>query len=50
MRVVWVVRVGGGDGEFRPWHYMHAYSIERTLIKRSGVFDVNVQTRARWHF
>jgi len=27
-RTLWVVRVGGVDGELRPWHYMYVYSIE----------------------
>ena len=25
---MWVVRVGGNDGELRPWHYIYVYSIE----------------------
>jgi hypothetical protein len=25
---LWVVRVGGDDGELRPWHYIYVYSIE----------------------
>ena len=29
---VWVVRVGGHDGEPRPWHYIYVYSIESRLI------------------
>ena len=28
----WVVRVGGDDGELRPWHYIYVYSIESRLI------------------
>ena len=28
-RALWVVRVGGDDGELRPWHYIYVYSIER---------------------
>ena len=31
---MWVVRVGGNDEEPRPWRYIHAYSIESTLIIR----------------
>ena len=31
---LWVVRVEGDDGELRPWHYIHVYSIERRLIMR----------------
>ena len=31
---VWVVRVGGDDGELRPWHYIYVYSIESRLIMR----------------
>ena len=31
---VWVVRVGGDDGELRPWHYIYVYSIESRLMKR----------------
>ena len=31
---VWVVRVGGDDGELRPWHYTCVYSIESRLIIR----------------
>ena len=30
----WVVRVGGDDGELRPWHYIYVYSIESRLIMR----------------
>jgi len=26
------VRVGGDDGELRPWHYIHVDSIESILI------------------
>ena len=32
--VVWVVRVGGDDGELRPWHYIYVYIIESRLIMR----------------
>ena len=28
---LWVVRVGGDDGELRPWHYTYVYNIERRL-------------------
>jgi len=31
---MWVVRVGGEDGELRPWHYIYVYSIESRLIMR----------------
>jgi len=31
---VWVVWVGGDDGELRPWHYIYVYSIESRLIMR----------------
>ena len=31
---LWVVRVGGDDGELRPWHYIYVYSIESRLIVR----------------
>jgi len=33
-RTVWVVRVGGDNGELRPWHYIYVYSIESRLIMR----------------
>jgi len=29
---LWVVRVGGDNGELRPWHYIHVLSIERSLM------------------
>ena len=32
--LLWVVRVGGDDGELRPWHYIYVYSIESRLIMR----------------
>ena len=25
---MWVVRVGGDDGELRPWQYVYVHSIE----------------------
>jgi len=28
------MRVGGDDGELRPWHYIYVYSIESRLIRR----------------
>jgi len=28
------VRVGGGDGELRSWHFIYVYSIESRLIMR----------------
>ena len=28
------MRVGGDDGQLRPWHYIYVYSIERRLIMR----------------
>jgi len=31
----WVVKVGGDDGELRPWHYIYAFSIEKRLIMSS---------------
>ena len=31
---MWVVRVGGDDGELRPWHCTHVYSTESRLIMR----------------
>jgi len=31
---MWVVRVGGDDGELRPWHYIYVYSIESRMIMR----------------
>ena len=31
---LWVVRVAGEDGELRPWHYIHVYSIESRLMMR----------------
>ena len=31
---MWAVRVGGGDGELRPRHYIYVYSIESKLIMR----------------
>jgi len=33
-RPLWVVRVGGVDGELRPWHYIYVHSIESRLIMR----------------
>ena len=30
---MWVVRVGGDDGELRPWHYIYVYSIESSGIR-----------------
>jgi len=40
MRPVWDVRVGGDDGELRPWHYIYVY-IEREFIdyKTSMITD-----------
>ena len=31
------MKVGGDDWELRPWHYIHVYSIERSLIFRTQV-------------
>ena len=31
---VWVVRVGGEDGELRPWHCIYVYGMESRLIMR----------------
>jgi len=28
------MRVGGDDGELRPWYYIYVYSIESRLIRR----------------
>ena len=33
---LWVVRVGGDDGELRPWHYIYICSIESRLITQRG--------------
>ena len=33
-RALWVVRVGGDDGELRPWYYIYVDSIESRLIRR----------------
>jgi len=30
------VKVGGVDGELRPWHYIYVYNIESRLIKRES--------------
>ena len=32
--MLWVVKVGGDDGELRSWHYIYVYSIESRLIMR----------------
>jgi len=32
---VWIVRVGGDDGELLPWHYTYVYSIESRHIMRT---------------
>ena len=37
VRGVWVVRVGGDDGELRPWRYIYVYSIESRRIMKGGV-------------
>ena len=36
VQVLLVGRVGGDDGELRPWHYIYVYSIESRLIMRVG--------------
>ena len=36
--IVWVVGIGGHDGELRPWHCIYLYSIERRLKMRVMVF------------
>ena len=28
------MRVGGNDGELRPWHYIYVYSTDSRLIRR----------------
>jgi hypothetical protein len=33
---VWVVRVGGDDGELRPYHYIYVYIIESRPIMKMG--------------
>ena len=33
--LMWVVRVGGDDGELRSWYYIYVYSIESRLIMRA---------------
>ena len=32
---VWVVRVGGDDGQLPPWHHIYVYSIESRLTIRA---------------
>ena len=34
IHTLWVVKVGGDDGELRSWHYIYVFSIERRLIMR----------------
>jgi len=31
---MWVARIGGDNGELRPWHYIQVYSIKSRLIIR----------------
>jgi hypothetical protein len=38
--LIWVVRVGGDDGELRPWHHIYVYSIESRLIRRKPTPEV----------
>ena len=33
-QTLWVVRIGGDDGELRQWHYIYIYSILSRLIMR----------------
>ena len=39
---LWVVRVGGNDGELRPWHYIYVYSIESRLTAVTPHQDLDV--------
>jgi hypothetical protein len=41
--LMWVVRAGGDDGEFRPWHFIYVCNIESRLI-RSVIYEF----KARW--
>ena len=55
---LWVVRVGGDDGELRPWHLIYVYSIESRLLMRVrydshiivGTLPVQVLDRLDWFF
>ena len=31
---LWAVRIKADDGELRPWHYIHVYSIESRFIMK----------------
>ena len=51
---MWVVGVGGDDGELRPWHYIYIYSIKRrhceSLVRQSytvggSAFKVKVKAK-----
>ena len=44
---MWVVRVGGDDGELRPWHYIYVYSIESRLIVRVR-YDKRLPVAPKW--
>ena len=37
------MRVGGGGGGLRPWHYIYVYSIESRLIR-----TVIYESKSRW--
>ena len=46
---MWVVRVGGDDGELRPRHYIYVYSIESRLIMRVKYdSDIRIQFSLDW--
>ena len=38
---MWVVRVGGDDGEHQTWQYIYVYSIESRLMMRVGYENPN---------
>ena len=37
------IKVGGDDGELRPWHYIHVCSIDSRLVRR-----VIYEPKSRW--
>ena len=37
---MWVVMVGGDDGELQPWRYIYVYSIESRLMMRESEPEV----------
>ena len=41
------MRVGGDDGELRPWHYIYVYGIESRLIRRR-IFETSQARSAEW--